>query len=57
MQLIYSVVLTSIVQQNDSYVYIYIHSFSCSFPLWFIKDIEYSSLCYTIRLVIYPFYA
>ena len=27
MQLIYSVVLTSIVQQNDSYVYIYIHSF------------------------------
>ena len=37
-------------QQGDSVTYIYIHTHtsSYSFPLWFIQDIEYSSLCYTV---------
>ena len=36
-QLIYSVVLISAVQQSDSVIYTYIHSFLYSFPLWFIS--------------------
>ena len=34
--LIYNVVLISAVQQSDSVIHIYIHSFLYSFPLWFI---------------------
>ena len=32
----YSVVLISTVQKSDSLIHKYIHSFSHSFPLWFI---------------------
>ena len=40
--------LTSAIQQSDSIIHTYIHFFH-TFPWWFIKDIEYSYLCYTVR--------
>ena len=33
---------------GKSYIYIYIYTFSDSFPLWVITNIEYSSLCYIV---------
>ena len=36
-------------------LYICIFSFLYSFSLWFTQDIEYSSLCYTIEPIVYPF--
>ena len=36
-------------------LYICIFSFLYYFPLWFTHDIEYSSLCYTIEPIVYPF--
>ena len=53
-QLTYNVGLIFTVQQNDSVMHTYLHihthtySFSHSFPAWFIMDVEYSSLCYTV---------
>ena len=51
--LIYSVVLSSAVQQSDSVIYIYIYIYiyillSVLFHYTLSQDIEYSSLCYTV---------
>ena len=45
-QLIYNAVLLSGLQQSDSVIYIYTHTFSHSFPLWFITGywIQFSVL-------------
>ena len=40
-------VLVSSIQQNDSFIYIYIYTLSFRF-FSITKDIEYSSLCYTV---------
>ena len=50
-QLIYSVVFISAVQQNDSVIHIYIYIyffFYIFFHYRLFQDIEYSSMCYTI---------
>ena len=51
-QLIYNVLSVSGVQQSDSvihiYIYIYMYSFSDLFHYRLLKDIEYSSLCFTV---------
>ena len=63
-QLIYNV-LISAVQQSDSvihtyiciYVHIYIYIlFYILFHYGLSQDTEYSSLCYTVGPVVYPFY-
>ena len=48
LKLIYNVVLTSVVQQNDSIIHIYI-LFYILFHYSLSQDTEYSSLCYTVR--------
>ena len=45
-QLIYSIVLLSSIQQSDSYIYIL---FQIVFHYRLLQDIEYSSLCYTVN--------
>ena len=45
-QLIYSVVLISAVQQSDSVIHIHIRSFLYSFPLWFISGYCISSIAW-----------
>ena len=47
-ELISNVVLVSGVQQSDSVIHKYIYYFSDSFPYRLLRDIEYSSLCYTV---------
>ena len=47
------------------YIYIYTYFFLVSFPLWVIKDINYSPLCYTVGhyclcilfIVVYIYYS
>ena len=50
-QLIYNVVLISTVQQSESYIYVYMCKifFCILFHYGLSLDIEYNSLCYTIR--------
>ena len=46
-ELIYSVVLVSAVEQSDSVIYMYI-LFEIVFHYGLSQDIEYSALCYTV---------
>ena len=48
-ELIYSVVLFSAVQQIDSVIHIYTFFFNILFNYGLSQDIEYSSLWYTVR--------
>ena len=47
-QLIYSVVLISAVQQSDSVIHIYTFFFNILFHYGLSQEIGYSSLCYTV---------
>ena len=47
-QLIYSVVLISAVQQSDSVIFVYTFFFNVLFRYGLSQDIEYSFLCYTL---------
>ena len=50
---LYSVVLVQVNSEVIQSIYVF---FSGSFPFNLLQDIEYSSLCYTVGLVIYLFY-
>ena len=56
-QLTYNVVLISAVQQSDSVLHIYIYIiFQILFHYRLLQDTEYSTLGYTVNLVVYLFY-
>ena len=47
-QLMYNGVLISVVQQSDSLTHTHTLTHTFLFALWFVKEVEYHSLCFTV---------